>query len=254
MLTDARMFWFHAKQMARNTYFVQLLITSTLGMVALQALAARNPDAIIAGTGGLGWLRAGMLGTWTMCGVAVGLLGYQQFQGTFTHLIRSPHQVFRALFPVVGAASVFGLGAFPMAALSAIILRQPLVFGNIGALIIAGLIFWLACLALSSVLGMAFVLTPNAITYEGLIGIPLVLVSGIFGTFDWIPSGVLAAARILPTRGAVELLFNATSGAPLNWILVAITIASSLTWLAVAAWIVHIVIKRLTKTGKSGAL
>jgi len=254
-MRDVRMWWFHARQFARNSYFMQLLLTSTCGMVALQALAARNPEAV-GGTGfaapGLGWLRAGMLGNWTMCGVAIGLLGYQRFQDTYVHLVRTPHQAIRTLFPVVGAASVFGLLALPLAAITALALRQPVTFGNrhmIGQLLAAGFLFWLACLAVSTALGMVFVLTPNAITYQPLIGIPLILVSGIFGTPEWIPDWIIAIATILPTRGAVALLVSVVHGDPVGWQSALAVIISSLLWLIIAGWLANRVANASTKSG-----
>lgn len=248
MAANLRMLWFHVGQFAKNSYFVQLLFTSTLTILALSALAARNPGA--GATSDLVWLRAGMLGTWTMCAVAVGLLSYQRFQGTLVHLIRTPHAPVRTLLPVVGAASVFGLLALPVAALGAWLLRLPIATGNLGTMLIAGLGFWLACLAISSTIGMLFkIITPNALTYENLVGIPIVLVSGVFGTPLWLPSGITQAARILPTRSAVQVLTDVASGHSLNWLALAETLAVSAVWLTATAIIAGVVARRATVTG-----
>jgi len=245
------MLWFHVRQFARNGYFVQLLITSTLTIVILQALAARAPSLGAASSGpalGLAWLRAGMLGTWTVCAVSSGMLGYQRFQGTLVYLVRSPHHPMRVLLPVLGAASVFGLLALPLAAIGSALLGEPVNHGGVVQMIMSGLTFWVACLAISSLIGMVFVLTPNAMTYEGLLSIPLVLVSGVFGTPAFLPNSILMAARILPTRSAVELLHQVSSGGRLDYLLLAESVAASLIWLGATAGCARIVIKRATQT------
>jgi len=246
------MLWFHVRQFAQNGYFVQLLITSTLSIVILQALAARNPAVAAGGANpavGLGWLRAGMLGTWTVCAVSSGMLGYQRFQGTLVYLVRAPYHPMRVLVPVLGAASVFGLLALPLGALGSVMLGQPVIHGGIVVTLIAGLVFWIACLSISTFIGMIFVLTPNAMTYEGLLSIPLVLVSGVFGTPSFLPDTVIAIARILPTRSAVELLNQISAGGGLNlWLLVE-PLVVSLLWLLAAAGAARVVTRRATQTG-----
>jgi len=250
-MSDLRMWWFHARNFARTGYFVQLLFTSTLGMVALQALAARAPGAAGPGTDGfgLGWLRAGMLGTWTMCSVATGMLGFQRFQGTLVHLMRTPHAAFRVLMPVVGAAATFGLLALPLGLGFSWLLRQPVVFGAIGPTLLAVAIFWLACLAISAVIGMLFALTPNAIMYQELVIVPMVLVSGVFGTPAWLPSWLITLARILPTRSAVELLHSVSTSHAISGQLVVEALAGVVFWLVVAGWAAGLVARRATAAG-----
>jgi ABC-2 type transport system permease protein len=105
----ARMLGFHLRLFAKNSYFGQLLITTTLSAVALQHLAALTSHAPPDGTV---WLRAGIVGTWTVCSVAAGLIGYQRFQGTLVHLVLSPLPAGRVFLALVASASVFGLVAF----------------------------------------------------------------------------------------------------------------------------------------------
>jgi len=250
-MNDLRMWWFHARNFARTGYFVQLLFTSTLGMVALQALAARASDAAGPGTDGygLGWLRAGMLGTWTMCSVATGMLGFQRFQGTLVHLMRTPHSAFRVLMPVVGAAATFGLLALPLALGFSWLLRQPITFGALGPTLLAVLVFWLACLSISAVIGMLFALTPNAIMYQELVIVPMVLVSGVFGTPAWLPSWLTTLARVLPTRSAVELLQQVTAGHTVSWLLVAEALGGTVLWLVIAVWAAGLISRRATAAG-----
>lgn len=240
------MWWFHTTQFARNGYFVQLLVTSTLGLVALQALAARGPWAQDVE---VGWLRAGMVGTWTVCTVAAGMIGYQRFLGTLVHLMRSPLRTPRTLLPVVGAASVFGLLALPLAAAASALLRQPVALGAVLPTASAAVAFWLACLSVSAVVGMLFVLTPNAMTYEGLLAVPLVLASGVFGTPAGIPAAAVAVTHVLPTRSAVELLQGVTAGTQPSVVLVVECVVVSAAWLLVAWWAASVVARRATTAG-----
>jgi len=246
-MRDIRMLVFHARLFRHNTYFFQLLLTTTIGMVAMQALVARAPGAELSE---LGWLRAGMVGTWTLCAVAVGMLGYQNFQGTLVHLVRTPFAAARTLLPVVGAASVFGLAALPLAALVAWALGLPVALPHLGPFLLALLLFWLACLAVCSLVGIFFVLTPSAITYESLVSIPVVLLSGVFGTPPFIPAIVAASSYLLPTRLAVSILVQVTTGGGLPWPAVGAVLLLSLLWLAAAWWGTGVVSRRATITGK----
>lgn len=224
------MWLFHVRHFARNGFFVQLLVTTTIGMVALQALAGRAPGA----GNELGWLRAGLVGTWTECTVAAGMLGYQRFQGTLVYLMRSALPSPRVLFPVVGAASVFGLAAFPLSIGSSLVLSQPVQVSSWMHLVMAVGVFWVACLSVSLVIGMLFVLTPNAMTYEGLLAIPILLASGIFGTPAGTPAWLVHAMRVLPLRSAVEAFSAPGAAARTSGSLVGESLAISVVWIAIA--------------------
>jgi ABC-2 type transport system permease protein len=246
-MRDLRMFGFHVRQFARNSYFVQLLLTSTLGVLILQELAARASGTDDDSTT---WVRSGMVGMWTVGTVSAGMIGYQRYQGTLAYLVRTPLATPRTLLPVVGAASVFGMAAFPVAALGASALRENLASGQPLLLTGAILMFWLACFAVSSVVGMTFVLTPNAITYEGLLVVPLVLLSGVFGTPEHTPTILLSAAQALPTRVAAETLLAAVGAgqAPTPGS-VALGLAVSIAWLVLAAFLATRVTRRAVTSG-----
>jgi ABC-2 type transport system permease protein len=252
-MNSLRMAWFHVTEFAGNGYFLQLLLTTTIGMVALQALAARAPEVVAAGSSaegyGLGWLRAGMLGTWTVCAVSSGMLGFERYKGTLVHLVFTPHHALKVLLPVLASASVFGLLALPLAAISSWALRQHLQIGGLLPTVLAALVFWLASFSISALIGMLFVLTPHAITYEGLVGVPLVLVSGVFGTPAWLPDGIVTAARVLPTRSAVELLQVVSAGSPISPMLVAESVGASLLWLLLTGLAARVVVGRATRAG-----
>ena len=189
MSAALRMLWFHTRLFARNSFFSQLMFTSTLSILAMQLLAAHGNGAP---AGEPLWLRAGMVGTWSVSTVAAGMIGFQRFQGTLAHLVFTPGPASRTMLPLVGAAATFGLLAFPLAALVASLFGYTPSTRAWAVLLVGILTFWLACLSISMVVAAVFVLTPNAITYEGLLAVPLVLLSGVFGFPAGLPSGVTA--------------------------------------------------------------
>jgi ABC-2 type transport system permease protein len=238
------MLLFHTRLFAHNSYFVQLVLTSTLGIAVLQALAARSGGA--AGPGD--WLRPAVLGLWTVCTVSAGMVGYQRFQGTLVHLLMSPLPPERTLFPLLGSASVFGLLAFPIAALVSWLGGMPVGLGRGAGLLVAVAATWLACVALSCCVGMLFVLTPNAMTYEALLGIPLVLLSGVFIPPENLSPVLDGIAHVLPTRSAVEALFETTADGSSIRALVE-SVAVSACWLALGVVLARVVVRRATVTG-----
>lgn len=235
---------FHTRVFARNSYFVQLVITSTGGIAILQVLAA-HAGGVVHGTD---WLRPGVVGLWTVSTVSAGMIGYQRFQGTLVHLLMSPLPPERVLFPLLGSASVFGLAAFPISALVCGVGGMPVEVGRGAGLAVAIVVTWLACLALSWCVGMLFVLTPNAMTYESLLGIPLVLLSGVFGSPADVSPALDAVAHLLPTRTAVDALTAAVSGGPLGPP-VAESVATSAVFLVLGVILARLVTRRATRTG-----
>lgn len=226
---------FHVTQFARNGYFVQLLISSTLGVLVLQVLAARAPGADDAAGA---WVRAGAAGMWTVCTVEAGMIGYQRFQGTLVYLLRTPLAAWRVLLPLIGAASVFGLGAMPLAALAAALLGQDLSDVRPVSLVVAVAMFWLASVSMSLVIGTLFVLTPNAMTYEGLLAVPMVIFSGVFGLPDSTPAVLIAISRFIPTTIPVQALLSSVglASSP-SFPLSLLGLGVSLTWIGIAAWL-----------------
>lgn len=221
------MLWFHLRLFSGNAFFVQLMVTSTLSVLALQLLALRGADGVA--TGGDIWLRSGMAGAWSVSTVAAGIIFFQRAQGTLVHLTFTPAPIGTAMLPVVGAASTFGLLAFPLAAgASALVGVTPRAHALLQ--LAAGIpLFWVACLSISCVVAGLFILTPNAFTYEGLLAVPLILLSGIFGS-ALIPTWARWLGWLLPTRSGVEVLL--TPGFQIGSALTAL--ALSALWLTVA--------------------
>lgn len=195
-----RMLAFHTRSFAQNSYFAQLLVTSTVSALFLQVLASAASQG-----GTQVWLRAGMVGCWVTCSVSSGLIGFQRYQGTLALLATSPIGANRALAPIVASAASFGIVAFPLAGCVASVLGLPVLSGDLGPLLVGIVVFWMAAVCMSFLIAALFVLSPNAITYEALVATPILLVSGIFG-FPPMPPALAEIARLLPLRSAVLAL------------------------------------------------
>ncbi|PID96812.1 MAG: hypothetical protein CSA84_03350 [Actinomycetales bacterium] len=236
-----RMVWFHTRRFWAVPFFVQLLLISTTQVVCLQALAHHAGSA--AGT--QGWIRAALVGMWMVSTVSAGIVGFQRFQGTLVHLVRSPRPTWQSTGPVVAAVAALGLFCIPVALLLAIALGMP-VAGSIDGRAVGGLIlFWLATIVMASLIATLFVLSRYATTYEGLIGAPLVLLSDIFGhPADW--SWFDMASAWLPTAWATKMIFDpelSMAGFTLGYA------TSSVVWAVGVAILGRRALRRATRLG-----
>jgi len=101
------------------------------------------------------------------------------------------------------------------------------------------------CLALSLVIAALFVLTPNAIQYEGLLLVPVLVVSGIVFTSTTPPAWLAVVSRFLPLSVPFELLLGrATSEVALGAWLVC-----TAAWLGLAAFLGRRALRLATRTG-----
>lgn len=244
-MSQLRMLRFHLVLFGRNTYFSQLLVTSTLSILALQLLAAHGNGAP---TTEPIWLRAGMVGTWSVCTVAAGMIGFQRFQGTLVHLLMTPRSPAHTLLPLVASAATFGLLAFPLAALGSTIFGYTPSLESWGTLTVGIGLFWLACLSISTLVSAVFVLTPNAITYEGLLAVPLILLSGVFGVPAGMPSALTVMTYVLPTTPAVRLVLEQPTDPELIGLIFA-CLGVSAGWFALSHWALSRATRRAKLTG-----
>ena len=101
------------------------------------------------------------------------------------------------------------------------------------------------CLALSLVIAAMFVLTPNAIQYEGLLLVPVFVASGIVFTSTTPPVWLATVSRFLPLSVPFELLLGrVTSVAALvGWLVCAAA------WLGLAAVLGRRALRLATRAG-----
>lgn len=239
MTALARMAWFHTRRLWGTSFFVQLLVLSVAQIVCLQALSAQ---AGLAASGG--WIRASLVGIWTVSTVSAGIIGFQRLSGTLVHLVRSPRPAWQALAPVVAAVSTLGSVAVPLSLALSALLRQP-IDGVTGRTAGGLVLFWAGSFVMATVVSSVFVLSRYATTYEALIGIPLVLLSDIFGhppTWDWFA----VVSGWLPTAWATRVIFDDRSAVlPL----VAGFLGTTVAWGIAAVLLSQTFLKRATQLG-----
>ena len=100
MISVMRMVWFHLRQFARVGYFVGLLVSSTTSMFLLQLLAMRAATRPILSPDPQLWVRAALVGMWSVCTVSAGMIGFQRMQGTLVHVLFSPRSPIVTLGPI----------------------------------------------------------------------------------------------------------------------------------------------------------
>lgn len=215
MIALLRMTSFHVRRFKDTPFFVQTLIVATFQVVALQALAVHASPSNASGTA---WLRAGFVGMWSVTTVSAGILGFQRFQGTLVHMVRTPSAQWTTLVPIVGATSIFGLLALPLAGAGSLLLGPRPSVTSWPALLVAVAMFWLGCLVMSCAIGSIFILSRHATTYEAMVGIPVVLLSGVFGYPDAAHDVIASVAHALPLSWPVEVAFAAgTDPSSISW-------------------------------------
>lgn len=172
-----RLFWFQFKLYISNQYFFWLTITSTISIFILQyTIAYANHDL----NNPLVWIRSAVFGLWASCTTAAGSIGYQRFQGTLPYIINTRYDERGSLIALLLPASSYGLLAFPLAFGLAKIFSVSI--GKIDfEFIIMVILLWVAAATMDILIAAFFTLTPNALVYEALINIPILLLAGLFG-------------------------------------------------------------------------
>ncbi len=201
-----RLCWFHLKLYATDQYFLWLTISSTISLFLVQyvlAYATHNlADTSL-------WLRSGIFGLWSSATTATGCIGFQRYQGTLPYILNNQLDDRVSLLALILPASCFGLLSFPISYFLAIIFGVG--HGNFD-LRMVGLIFlfWLSAYVMDVLIAVSFILTTNAIVYEELILIPLLLLSGLFGY----PKGLTGILQLfqwlIPISAPMKAILNGT--------------------------------------------
>ena len=239
------MLWFHVRQFARVGYFVELMVVSTVSSVLIQGLAY----GFAGGLPSQVWLRSAEIGMWTTCTASAGMIGFQRFQGTLAPLLVGQQPPARSLSAVVTAASTFGLVSFPLSAVVVALLGGT-VDVNLTT-IIGAVLVWLGAAAVSLVVAAVFVLTPNAITYEVLLLVPVLFVSGMFGYPSGLPSWAAGAFLVVPLTSGVRFLASGAGASvmlPL-WAVALVGFACSVAWIGCARYLLHLCLRRARLDG-----
>ena len=212
-----RLMGFSLRQFLTVPYFIQLLISTVLGSVILQALAVHAAQSSEGHSVDptLAWTRAGIVGMWSVCIVSAGIINFERFRGTLVYLCSGSISPVRVLAAIVSSASIVGLAALPLSwAVWALVTLNPQVtdFSELWPRYVLGVpLLWLACLSVTFMIAVFFVATPNAIAYEELLLVPVFILSGVLFTTVEAPAWLDAAGVLIPLQAPVHLLLGRTA-------------------------------------------
>jgi len=200
-MTFVRVGGFHVRQLSRNAFFLQQAIAAPVGFLLLLFFSSWQAGTPLADDA---WASASVAGSWVTTTTAVGIVGFQRYQGTLEHLALStlrPGVVFGSL---CAAAALLGLVGVPVALALQSVLGHPI---ESGAQTIIGLaLSVVACVASACALASIFVLTRTATVYEPLLVTPVWLLTGIVVPLTLLPAWVMPIALLHPLTGAVQVL------------------------------------------------
>lgn len=210
VMRQIRLTYFHILEFLKVPFFPSLMIISTFTAITIQALAiyAWGGDHWIA------WVRSGIIGMWTTTTVSAGMIGFERFKGTLVYLVTARISPFASLSAVVSAAATFGLFSFLVAWIGwgTIWISSSQRWGtapiDIYMFGIAMLQLWIACLAISFVIACVFVLSPNAIVYEELLLVPVLIFSGLVFTNGEAPLLIRIIGTLIPISAPSQLLLG----------------------------------------------
>lgn len=202
-----RLFWFHFREYLSDQYFVVLTITSTLSIFLVQyTLAYANHELNNSGI----WIQSAIFGMWSSCTTAAGSVGFERLKGTLPYLINNAYDERLSMIALLLPASTYGLIAFPLAWGLARILGVTTGFITVKFIVIT-LFLWIAMATMGILIASFFCLTPNAITYEVLIGTPIVLLSGLFGNPAFLKPLINIAQWVIPMTTPIAYLTGSKS-------------------------------------------
>lgn len=248
-MRSIRLLAFHVRQFLGVAYFLQLMAVATITTTVVQFLAWLAWAEISPADA---WVRAGAIGAWTTCTAAAGIIGFERFKGTLVHLVMAPIGALRACGYVVASAATFGLVAFPLAwATWALLARSvsfdPFTPARFGEVALGVATFWVGSLLMCFVVAALFVLTPNAITYEGLLLTPIFLLSGLMFTLSSPPAWIASASKFLPLSWPIDVLFGRAGSS--FWAGFAMWLCCAVAW-GFIAWLTgRAALRRATVTG-----
>lgn len=204
--------FFQLKLYVKNSYFINLVLVETTMMLLYEYLA----HYVSKDYTGIEWLIAGIMGTWASCTTSAGALGYQRFQGTLMYLLNTAIPREEVLIATLSPAAIYGLVAFPLAGVEAFILGMPLKYLDL-QLVVGVFLFWLASVVLSYLISLFFLLTKNAMQYEELVLLPILLLSGMLAIPDSIEKIIHPFQLLSPLSLPIRIIYHQAISA--SWII-----------------------------------
>lgn len=202
-----RLFWFQFKLYVSNQYFFWLTITSTVSIFILQYTIAYASHGL---NDSIVWIRSAVFGLWASCTTAAGSIGYQRFQGTLPYIINTRYDERGSLVALLLPASSYGLLAFPLSFSLAKVFSVSI--GKIDfKFILMVILLWVAAATMDILIAAFFTLTPNALVYEALINIPILLLAGVFGNEKFSLALMNISQYFLPLTIPIKVLLYPNS-------------------------------------------
>lgn len=236
---------FQSRQLLRTPFFVQQAIAAPLSFAFLRALGSRGVGTDIPNHL---WFDAAVAGMWATTTTAVGIIGFQRFQGTLEHLALStlrPSIVFGSL---CAAATVIGWLGVPISMSIQFMLTGSVVLTTHA--VVAFAFSAIACLVSAFVLASLFVLSRSATAYEPLILAPIWLLTGIVIPLTSMPDWLKAVALFHPLTSAVNASRSTTSSEFLIWLIISVVVSTA--WFVVAANLLRAAMRRARVLGTLG--
>jgi ABC-2 type transport system permease protein len=240
-----RLAYFHGRQLLRTPFFLQEALLSPLVFFFLRTLGELGSGQHLPGRL---WVDGSIAGLWATTTLAVGIIGFQRFQGTLEHLAMSvlaPGRVFGSL---AASATLIGVIGIPLC-----LIAQLLVSGRIEITVgevVGVLCAMIACAASASLMASVFVLLRSATVYEPLILAPVWLLTGVALPLTSLPGWLVPIALLHPLTAAV-LATRASS--PVGIIsFAALSLVTAGVWLAVASLTMRSAMRRARIAGTLG--
>lgn len=237
-----RLFWFQFKLYISNQYFFWLTITSTVSIFILQYTIAYANHGL---NDPMVWIRSAVFGLWSSCTTAAGSIGYQRFQGTLPYIVNTRYDERGSLIALLLSASSYGLISFPLAWLLAKVFSVST--GEIDLkFIIMVILLWIGATTIDILIAAFFTLTPNALVYEALIDVPILLLTGLFGNKALTLPLMNVSQYFLPMTMPVKVLLYSS---------VAINIGAYICSLAIWIVLILVMVRRINDLArKKGTL
>lgn len=201
-----RMARFHLGQLLKTPFFLQTAILAPLSFALLKWLGSAGAGVPVSGSL---WVDTTVAGLWASTTTAVGIIGFQRFQGTLELLAASVLSAGRVFGSLTAAAAALGLLAIPTGMTVQFLATGSVRFSWASLTTIALAV--VACVASAGVLASLFVVTRRATAFEPLLLMPVWLISGVVIPAQVLPEWVQVLAWLHPLSGAVRVEHASTA-------------------------------------------
>lgn len=218
MRTYISILGFQLRYLSSTSFFLQTALLTPLSFAALKLVA-------LWGSGMLSnvlfpsldilsnlWFDSSVAGLWSTTTLAVGIIGFQRFQGVLQYLVASALPKTTVFGSIVVAAALLGFLGIPLVVLLTGIAgviggASPLelIFLHVGTQFLGLALATLACVASAAALSTLCVLSPQALAYEPLVLIPVWICSGIVVPNNQLPAVLQFLGALHPLTWAVSV-------------------------------------------------